>query len=105
MMDDANTASPGVRIGFPSLSFRAEIFVAHRTVAMLMKSELFAINRPTQILLGLQNWVLVHIRDGVRFSNGEEYTWRHCPWRETCPIDETGDEHPPSVFPSVESSV
>jgi len=56
MMDDTNMASPGIesrvlgRIGFPPSSFRAEIFAAHRTVAMLRKSELFAINRPTQIL-------------------------------------------------------
>ena len=55
--DDANTASPGIasrvlgRIGFPASSFRADIFAAHRTVAMLMKSASFAKCRPTQILL------------------------------------------------------
>ena len=55
-MDDANMVSPGIasrvsgRIGFPPSSFRAELFTAHRTVAMFRKSELFAINRPTQIL-------------------------------------------------------
>jgi len=55
-MDDADMASPGIasrvsgRIGFPPSSFRAEIFAAHRTVAMMRKSELFAIKRPTQIL-------------------------------------------------------
>jgi len=55
-MGDTNAASPGLtsrvlgRIGFPPSSFRAEIFAAHRTVAMLRKSELFAIKRPTQIL-------------------------------------------------------
>jgi len=56
IMDDTNMASPGIasrvsgRIGFPPSSFRAEIFAAHRMVAMLRKSESFAINRPTQIL-------------------------------------------------------
>jgi len=55
-MDDTNMDSPGIesrvsgRIGFPPSSFRAEILAPHRTVAMLRKSELFAINRPTQIL-------------------------------------------------------
>ena len=54
--DDANTASPGIasrvlgRFGFPASSFQAEIFAAHRTVAMLMKRASFAICRPTQIL-------------------------------------------------------
>ena len=49
-------ATPGIeskvsgRIGFPPLSLWAEIFAAQRMVAMLRKTELFAINRPTQIL-------------------------------------------------------
>jgi len=55
-MDDTNMLSPGMesrvsgRIGFPLASFRAKILAAHRMVAMLRKSESFAINRPTQIL-------------------------------------------------------
>ena len=31
-------------------TFWAEIFIAHKMVGMLVKTELFAINRPTQIL-------------------------------------------------------
>ena len=56
IINDTNVANPGIqskvsgRIGFPPSSFRAEIFAAHRTVAMFKKSEFFAINRPTQIL-------------------------------------------------------
>ena len=56
IMNNNYMATPGIesrvsgRIGFPPSSFRAEIFAAHRTVALLRKSELFAINRPTQIL-------------------------------------------------------
>ena len=54
--DDTNTDIPGIaskvsgRIGFPPSSFRAEIVAAHRTVTMFRKSELFAINRPIQLL-------------------------------------------------------
>ena len=49
-------ASPGIdprvsgKIGFAPSSFGAEIFAAQRTVAIFRKSELFAINRPIQIL-------------------------------------------------------
>ena len=55
-LEDAHMPSPGIasrelgRIGFPASSFRAEIFAAHRTVAMSMKRASFAICRPTQIL-------------------------------------------------------
>ena len=54
-MNDAKMASPGivlrvlVRIRFLPSLFWAEIFAAHRMVAMLRKSELFAINHLTQI--------------------------------------------------------
>ena len=54
----AHKTSPGLTdsnvfgtIGFPASSFKAEIFAAHRTVATLRKTELFAICLPTQILL------------------------------------------------------
>ena len=57
MTDNANTIAPALTasnvlgtIGLPALSVRAAMFAAQRTVAMLMKIELFAMYRPTQIL-------------------------------------------------------
>ena len=43
-------ASVSGMIGFPTLSFTAEMFAAQSSVAMLMKRALFAMWRPTQIL-------------------------------------------------------
>ena len=57
MMDKANTIVPALTvsnvsgtIGLPASSFRAAMFAAQRTVTTLMKAELFATCRPTQIL-------------------------------------------------------
>ena len=56
-MDKANMTNPALTvskvsgtIGRPVLSFRAVTFAAQRMVAMLIKTELFAMCRPTQIL-------------------------------------------------------
>ena len=56
-MDKANTTNPALTvskvlgtIGLPTSSFRAVMFAAQRMVAMLMKTELFAMCRPRQIL-------------------------------------------------------
>ena len=57
MVDKANTTTPALTvskvfgtIGLPASSFTATMFVAQRMAAMLMKTELFAMCRPTQIL-------------------------------------------------------
>ena len=57
MTDRANAANPVLTvsnvlgtIGLPASSFRAVTLTAQRMVVMLMKTELFAIWRPTQIL-------------------------------------------------------
>ena len=57
MMDKANLATPALTdskvlgtIGLPVSSFRAATFAAQRMVAMLMKTVLRAMCRPTQIL-------------------------------------------------------
>ena len=57
VVNKANTIAPGPAvskvsgtIGLPASSFRAATFAAQRMVAMLMKTELLAMCRPTQIL-------------------------------------------------------
>ena len=57
MMGKANTTTPALTaskglgmIGLPPSSFRGAMFAAQRMVATLMKIELFAMCRPTQIL-------------------------------------------------------
>ena len=56
-MDDSYTTTPAFTVskvsgimGFPTSSFKAEMLAAHRTEAMLMKSAVFAMCRPRQIL-------------------------------------------------------
>ena len=62
MMDKADTITLALTvsrvlgtIGLSASSFRAVTFVAQRMVATLMKTELFAMCRPTQILCDIRS--------------------------------------------------